>query len=120
MNIYKEMTSMTGNMTDENCKNFAFYLYTFDDKFWRIANVIEEYSDLVSEIIDESWELCNTIQSNLEFILAWYTFKYISIEYEETELTEEQWQRISDGLATFTVADDLVSLEQTIDSCMEA
>lgn len=119
INVYEEMISMLGNMKDETCINFAFYLYTFDDEFWRIANVIEEYSHYISHSADESWQYCEKIQSDLEFILAWYTFKYVADEYEELELTEEQWQRISDGLSTFTIADDIVSLKQIIDSGME-
>lgn len=121
LNIYKEMISMSENMADGKSQNFAVYMYTFTDKAWRIANIIEEYATLISgNCVDEIWQYSALISRDLEFIVAWYTFKYIADEYEEIEITEEQWQHISDGLENITIADDLISLEQVIDCGMNA
>lgn len=119
INIYKEMVSMSENMADGKSQNFAVYMYTFTDKVWRISNIIEEYATLISENnVDEIWQYSALISRDLEFILAWYAFKYIADEYEEIEISEEQWQCISNGLESITLADDLISLEQVIDSGM--
>ncbi len=117
-NIQREMISMTKNMSDEMSVNFAFHLYTFTDKAWRISNIIEEYTHLIGENYDEMCQYSALISRDLEFIVAWYSFKYIADEYEELELTGEQWQHISDGLESITLADDLISLEQVIDCGM--
>lgn len=120
MLIYAEMVSMTENMNSDESKNFAFYLRRFDDKCWRIANIIEEFSNMISWNYDEMYQYCKLIQKDLDFILAWYAFSYIADEYEEVELTEDEWQRISDGLSSITIADDIVSLEQVLDVAMKA